>query len=43
MIKTLLSNAGAAGSIPGEGITIPDASWPKKQNVEWKQYCNKIQ
>lgn len=33
MIKTLLSDAGAAGSIPGEGIPIPDASWPKQQNV----------
>ena len=43
VVKTLLSDVGAAGSIPGEGITIPDASWPKTQNVKQKQYCNKIQ
>lgn len=43
MIKALLSDAGAAGSIPGEGIPIPDASWPKQQKVKQKQCCKKIQ
>ena len=43
VIKTLRSDSGAADSIPGGGITIPDASWPKTQNVKQKQHCNKIQ
>ena len=36
------SNAGGAGSIPGRGAKFPHASWPKKQNVKQKQYCNKF-
>ena len=28
MVKTLPSNAGGAGSIPGQGAMIPHASWP---------------
>ena len=30
MVKTLPSNAGAAGSIPGQGVKISHASRPKK-------------
>ena len=30
MIKTLPSNAGDVGLIPGQGAKIPHASWPKK-------------
>ena len=41
MVKTSPSNAGAVGSIPGRGAKIPHASWPKKQNIKQKQYCDK--
>ena len=40
MVKTSPSNAGGAGSIPGQGAKIPHASWPKNQNIEQKQCCN---
>ena len=42
MVKTLPSNAGDAGSVPGWGAKIPYALRPKNQNVEQKQYCNKF-
>ena len=42
MVKTSLSNAGCAGSIPGQGAKIPHASWPKKQSIKQKKYCNKF-
>ena len=42
VVKTLSSNAGGAGSIPGRGAKIPHASWPKNQNIKQKQYCNKF-
>ena len=42
MVKTLPSNAGGSGSIPGQGAKIPHALWPKNQNTEQKQYCNKF-
>ena len=42
MIKTLPSNAGGAGSIPGGEAKIPHASQPKNQNIKQKQYCNKF-
>ena len=42
MVKTLPSNAGGAGSIPGQEAEIPHASWPKNQNIKQKQYCNKF-
>ena len=29
-------------SLPGWGIKIPHASWPKTQSIIWKQYCNKF-
>ena len=31
VVKTSPSNAGVAGSIPGQGTKIPDASMPKKK------------
>ena len=42
VVKTLSSNAGGAGSIPGQGTKIPQASRPKNHNIEQKQYCNKF-
>ena len=42
VFKTSPSNAGGAGSIPGQGAKIPHASWPKNQNIEQKQCCNKF-
>ena len=33
MVKTLPSNAGGVGSIPGQGAKIPHASQPKNQNI----------
>ena len=39
MVKTLPSNAGDAGSIPGHRAVIPCASWPKKpEHGQQKQY-----
>ena len=31
-----------AGSTPGWGAKIPQASWSQNQNVTQKQYCNKF-
>ena len=42
MVKTLPSNAGHASSIPGWGAKIPHASAKKDQNIQQKQYCNKL-
>ena len=42
MVKTLPSNAGGMGSIPGWGAKIPHASRPKNQNIKQKRYCNKF-
>ena len=42
VVKTSLSNADRADSIPGQGDKIPHASWPKRQNIKQKQYCNKF-
>ena len=42
VVKTSTSNAGGAGSIPGQGAEIPHASLPKNQNIKQKQYCNKF-
>ena len=41
-VKTLPSNAGVTGSIPGQGAKTPHASWPKNQNMKQKQYWNKF-
>ena len=42
MIKTLPSNAGAVGSIPGQGTKIPLALRSKNVNTKQKQHCNKF-
>ena len=42
VVKTLPSNAGDAGLIPGWGAEMPHASQPKNQNIKQKQYCNKF-
>ena len=31
LVKTLPSNAGGAGSIPGQRVKIPHTLWPKTQ------------
>ena len=41
-VKTLPSNAGGVGSIPGPGAETPHALRPKNQNRKHKQYCNKF-
>ena len=33
VIKTSPSSTGGVGSIPGWGVKIPHASWPKNQNI----------
>ena len=42
VVKTSPSNAGGAGSIPGQRDRIPHASQPKHQNIKQKKYCNKF-
>ena len=42
VVKTLSSDAGGTGPIPGWGAKIPHASWPKNQNRKQKQYSNKL-
>ena len=42
MVKTVPSNAGAAGSTPDGGTKIPHASLLKNQNEKQKQYYNKV-
>ena len=45
MVKTLPSNAGGVGSIPGQRAKIPHASGPEKRKEnrkQQKQYCNKF-
>ena len=42
VVKTLPSNAGGVGSIPGWEAKIPHASGPKNQTIKQKQYCNKF-
>ena len=42
VVGTSPSNAGGAGSIPGWGAKIPQASGPKNQNIKQKQYGNKF-
>ena len=40
--KTSPYKAGGAGSIPGLGVKIPRAWWPKTPNIKQKQYCNEF-
>ena len=42
VVKTLPSNAGDAGLIPGRGAKSPHASGPKNQNIKQKRYGNKF-
>ena len=42
VVKISPSTAGGEGSIPGQGVKIPQASRPKNQNIKQKQYCNKF-
>ena len=42
VVKTSPFNAEGEGLIPGQGIKVPHASWPKTQNTEQKQYYNKF-
>ena len=42
MAKALPYKAGSAGSIPGLGVKIPFAWWPKNPNIKQKQYCNEF-
>ena len=42
MAKTLPSNAGVSGVIPGQGTKIWCASWLKIRIIKQKQYCNKF-
>ena len=41
--KTSPSNAGGAGSIPGQGAKIPHASWPKKPKHKTEAIFKQIQ
>ena len=34
VVKTLPSNAGGVGSIPGHAAKVPYALWPKNQNIK---------
>ena len=42
VVKTSPSNEGDAGLIPDRGAKILHALWPKNQNIQQKQYCNKF-
>ena len=42
MVGTSPSNAGGMGLTPGQGVKIPHTLWPKNQNTEQRQYCNKF-
>ena len=42
VVKTLPSNAGGAGSIPGQGDKTPHVLRPKHQNRKQKLYCDKF-
>ena len=42
VVKTSPSNAGGAGSIPGEGAKIPHASYGIKPKHKTEANCNKL-
>ena len=42
VVETSPSKAGATGLIPRRGVKTPCALWPKNQNIQQKQYCNKF-
>ena len=39
---TSFSNAGSAGSIPGQGIRVPHTSWPENKNIKKKRSSSNI-
>ena len=41
-VKTLPSNAGGVGSVPGWGAKVPHTFQPRNQNIKLKQCCNKF-
>ena len=43
MVKTLPSNAGGEGSIPGQEAKIPHASGPKTKALKKNLFTNQIQ
>ena len=42
VVKISLSNAGGAGSIPGQGTKVPHAPGSKKQNIKKKNRSNTV-
>ena len=42
VVKNSPSNTRGAGSVPSWKVEIPHALWPKCQDIEEKQYCNKF-
>ena len=42
LVKTLPSNTGDRGSVPGQEAKIPHASQRKTQNLKKKKYFNKF-
>ena len=41
-VQCLVFSVGVMGSIPGGGAKIPHDSWPKNQNMKWKDYYSKF-
>ena len=42
VVKTSSSNAGGAGSNPGQGAKIPHVSWPKAKTLKEKENRSNI-
>ena len=42
VVKTLPSNIGGLGLMPGWGAKIPHTSWPKNQNIKQKKCFNQF-
>ena len=42
VVETWPYNVGAVGSIPGQGVRIPQVSQAEEQNMKQKLYCNKF-
>ena len=42
VVKTLPSDAGGVGLIPGQGTKILHTIWPRHQTTEQKPCCNKF-
>ena len=41
-VKNFTFQCRGASSIHDEAVKIPHVSWPKKQTIKQKQYCNKF-